>query len=219
VWVQALRPLSFTASIVPVLLGAAVAGTQSLFNPGLLLLTLVAAVALQGALGVLGTYVYSGRLIAYPYRALGDLVIFLLFGPLLALGAYYVQAQALELIPAIYALPIGCLATAILHVNTRAIPFDERGIASTVVPALGLRGSKVPPYGMLIAAYILVVSGVLTGAFVRGSALALLSAPIAWTLLHQRLRAVEPHDLALLGGAAARLHLVFGLLLIVGVLL
>lgn len=201
------------------LLGAAVAGTQSLFNPGLLLLTLAAAVAIQGALGVLGAYVYSGRLIAYPYRALGDLVIFLLFGPLTVLGAYYVQAQAFELIPAIYALPIGCLAAAILHVNTRAIPFDGRGVALTVVPTLGLRGAQVPLYGLLIAAYMLVVAGVLTGTFVRWSALALLSAPIAWTLLHQVPRAAEPQDLVLLDVAAARLHLVFGLLLVVGVLL
>lgn len=286
-WVQAVRPFSFTASIVPVLLGAAVAGTQGLFDPRLLLLTLVAAVAIQGAanlfsdyfdyrggydtpesygssgvlnqgilqpsevflgglvllllstaigvylaatrgtavlmlgaLGVLGAYFYSGRPVAYKYRALGDPVIFLLFGPLMALGAYYVQAQAIELVPILYALPVGCLVTAILHVNnTRDIPFDGRGGAVTVARALGLQGSKVLLYGLLVAAYVLLIAGVVAGAFVRWSALALLSAPLAWSLARRVGAAADSRDLVLLDIAAARVHLVFGLLLVAGVLL
>ncbi len=286
-WVQAVRPFSFTASIVPVLLGAAVASTQGLFDPRLLLLTLVAAVAIQGAanlfsdyfdyrsgydtpesygssgvlirgilqpsevflgglvllllstaigvylaatrgtpvlvlgvLGVLGAYFYSGWPLAYKYRALGDPVIFLLFGPLMVLGAYYVQAQAIELVPVLYALPVGCLVTAILHVNNiRDIPFDGRGGAVTVARALGLRGSKALLYGLLAAAYALLVAGVLAGTFVRWSALALLSASLAWSLARRVGAAEDSRELVLLDVAAARVHLIFGLLLVVGVLL
>ncbi len=286
-WAQAVRPFSFTASIVPVLLGAAVAGTQGLFHPGLLLLTLAAAVAIQGAanlfsdyfdyrggydtpesyggsgvltrgllqpsevflgglvlllasaaigvylaalrglpvlllgaLGVLGAYFYSGRPLAYKYRGLGDPVIFLLFGPCMVLGAYYVQAHAIELVPMLYALPVGCLVTAILHVNNiRDIPSDGRGGGVTVARALGVGGSKVLLYALLGAAYALVIGGVLIGAFVRWSALALLTAPLAWTLARRVRRASEPRDLVLLDVAAARVHLLFGLLLVIGVLL
>src|SRR5207302_10498626 len=155
VWAQAVRPFSFTASIVPVLLGSAIASAQGMFTPGLLALALLGAVGIQGAanlfsdyfdyrggydtpesfggsgvllrgilqpsevflaglalmaasvaiglyltavrgtpililgiLGAFGAYFYSGRPIAYKYHALGDPAIFLLFGPLLALGAY-----------------------------------------------------------------------------------------------------------------------------------
>jgi 1,4-dihydroxy-2-naphthoate octaprenyltransferase len=286
-WVQAVRPFSFTASIVPVLLGAAVAGTQGMFSPGLLLLTLLAAVAIQGAanlfsdyfdyrggydtpesyggsgvltqgmlrphevfaggcvllavsaatgaylaaargapilvlgaLGVLGAYFYSGQPLAYKYRALGDPVIFLLFGPLMVLGAYYVQVRAIDLVPMLYALPIGCLVTAILHVNNmRDIPFDGRGGGATVARALGLGGSKVMLYALLAAAYGLVVLGVLLGTFVRSSALALLSAPLGLALSRRVRSAAAPRDLVLLDVAAARVHLVFGLLLVLGVLL
>jgi len=286
-WVQAVRPFSFTASIVPVLLGTAVAVTQGLFNPGLLLLTLLGAVAIQGAanlfsdyfdyrggydtpesygssgvlvrgilqpsevflaglvlialdiaigfyltairgtpilvlgvLGALGAYFYSGKPVAYKYRALGDPMIFLLFGPLMVLGAYYVQARAIELIPMLYALPVGCLVTAILHVNNiRDIPFDARGGGVTVARALGLRGAKLLLYGLLAAAYVLVIAGIAHGTFVRGSAIALLSAPLAWTLVKQVAAATAPADLVMLDVAAARVHLVFGLLLVVGVLL
>jgi 1,4-dihydroxy-2-naphthoate octaprenyltransferase len=286
-WVQAVRPFSFTASIVPVLLGSAVAATQGMFHPGLFLLTLLGAVAIQGAanlfsdyfdyrdgydsadsagssgvlvhgilqpsevflaglaltgvvaaiglyltalrgtpvlvlgaLGVLGAYFYSGRPIAYKYRGLGDPAIFLLFGPLMVVGAYYVQARAIELVPMLYALPVGCLVTAILHVNnTRDIASDGRGGGTTVARTLGLGGAKVMLYALLAAAYLLVIAGVLSGTFVRWSALALLSAPLAWNLARAVAAAKDSQDLIKLDIAAARVHLVFGLLLVVGVLL
>ena len=184
-WVQAVRPVSFTASIVAAFLGTAVSATQGLFNLGLLLLTLVGGVAIQGAanlfcdyvnsrgvdesphfydrsgvlvrgilhpgnvllaglalivpavatgvyltatrgtpvlllglLAALGAYFYSGQPIAYPYRALGHVIIFLVFGPLMVLGAYYIQSASAELVPILYALPVGCLVTAVHRVNT-----------------------------------------------------------------------------------------------------
>jgi 1,4-dihydroxy-2-naphthoate octaprenyltransferase len=286
-WLRAVRPFSFTASIVPVLLGAAVAHAEGLFGPALLLLTLVAAVAIQGAanlfsdyfdyrggydtpdtpggsgaltqgalqpsevflgglvlllgsgvigvylavtrgsailvlgaIGALGAYFYSGRPVAYKYRALGDPVIFLLFGPLMVTGAYYVQARSIDLVPMLYALPLGCLVTAILHVNNiRDIPVDGRGGGTTVARALGFRRSKAMLHGLLAAAYALVLAGTLLGTFVRSSALALLSAPLAWGLARDVRRAASPRDLVLLDVAAARVHLVFGLLLVIGVLL
>src|SRR5579864_2159345 len=55
-WVQAVRPFSFTASIVPVLLGTGMAAAQGMLNPGLLLLTLLGAVAIQGAADLFSDY-------------------------------------------------------------------------------------------------------------------------------------------------------------------
>lgn len=175
---------------------------------------------LLGGVGVLGAYFYSGRPVAYKYRALGDPVIFLLFGPLMALGAYFVQARAMGLMPVLYALPVGCLVTAILHVNNmRDIPFDARGGGVTVARLLGLRGSQLVLDGLVLSAYGLVLAGVATGTFVRGTALTLLSAPLAWGLRRRVRGATGPRDLVQVDVATARLHLVFGLLLVVGVLL
>jgi 1,4-dihydroxy-2-naphthoate octaprenyltransferase len=162
-------------------------------------------VLILGALGPLGAYFYAGRPVAYKYRALGDPVIFLLFGPVVVLGGYYVQARAVELVPMLYALPVGCLLTAILHVtNTR----DGRDGGGEILLDL-----------LLAAPYLVVIAGVVNETFVRWSALALLSAPLAWNLARQAHTAPAPHALASLDVAAARLHLVFGVLLIVGVLL
>jgi 1,4-dihydroxy-2-naphthoate octaprenyltransferase len=285
-WVQAVRPFSFTASIVPVLLGSALGAVQGMFSSWLMVLALLAAMAIQGSanlfsdyfdyrggydtveshgssgvlvrgilqptevflaglvlmifaagigvylaavrgpsllflggLGALGAYFYSGRPIAYKYRALGDPVIFLLFGPLMVLGAYYVQARAIELVPILYAVPVGFLVTAILHVNNiRDIPSDGQPGGVTVARALGLARAKILLYALLAAPYLLLVAGVLTGAFVRWSTLALLSAPLAWSLAGQVRAARTSQDLVLLDVGAARVHLVFGLLLVVGVL-
>jgi len=103
--------------------------------------------------------------------------------------------------------------------NIRDIPFDGRGGSVTVARLLGVEASKVMLYGLVGAAYGLVIAGVLFGAFVRWSALVLLSAPLAWRLIQQVRAAAAPGDLVMLDVAAARLHLVFGLLLTLGVLL
>jgi len=74
-------------------------------------------------------------------------------------------------------------------------------------------------YALVAAAYLLVIAGVLSGTFVRWSALALLSAPLGWNLAKAVAAAKASQDLVMLDIAAARLHLVFGLLLVLGVLL
>lgn len=266
------------ASIVPVLLGTALAAAQGLFDPGLMLLTLLGAVTTQGAvilfsdyfiprrsvdtptsyegsgmfvreifrpsglfwaalmlvevaaaialyfaairgtpILVLGTLGVLGASLAYRSRVLKGPMIFLLFGPLSVLAAYYLQAASIEMVPVLYALPVGCLVTAILRVHTiRNVPVDGQAGRMAVAPGFGATWLFCGP---LVAAYVLVVAGVVGGAFVRSSALALLSAPMAWTLARQVSTAKAAQDLAMIDAAAARVHLAFGLLLVAGVLL
>jgi 1,4-dihydroxy-2-naphthoate octaprenyltransferase len=110
--------------------------------------------------------------------------------------------------------------TAILHVkNIRDIPFEGHGGRTTAASRFGVQTAKVPSFVLLAAAYGLVIAGVLLGTFVRWSALVVLSAPLAWTVARKVGQAASPRDLAMLDVAAARLHLVFGLLLVIGVLL
>lgn len=55
-WVLASRPWAFTAAIIPIALGSALAATEVAFRPGLFLLTLVAGVLMQAAVNYLNTY-------------------------------------------------------------------------------------------------------------------------------------------------------------------
>jgi len=161
---------------VPVLIGAAAAAAQGSLAPVPFAATLVAA----GAIGS-----------AVPIRTLPASVVAVVFGPLIVLGAYYVQTGTFDLVPLLYAVPAGCLAAA-------------------------LRGA--PRRGFAIAAYLLIAAGVAAGTFVRWAALPLLTAPLAWALVRRSAAPGVPEALVP-EAAGARLHIVFGLLLAAGILL
>jgi len=65
---------------------------------------------------ILGLF-YTAPPVGFKYRALGDLAVFLAFGPIMTLGVYYIQTREISLIPVILSIPIGLLTTAILHGN------------------------------------------------------------------------------------------------------
>ena len=56
VWWRAVRPYAFTASVTPVLVGAAVAIEHGIFHPALFLATLVAAMAIHAATNLTNDY-------------------------------------------------------------------------------------------------------------------------------------------------------------------
>jgi hypothetical protein len=182
-WLLALRPWSFPASIIPMLVGGALAYRADFWDWPLFLLTLVgglffhiganvtntyfdfrrgadtvahaddrtlvdsilrprdvllltgvfflAGAAIGGylvsqsgwqllTLGAVGLFLglfYTADPLGYKYRALGDLGIFISFGPLLVLGSYFVQTEKLDLLPLLFSLPLGLLIVAIVHAN------------------------------------------------------------------------------------------------------
>jgi len=70
-----------------------------------------------GAVGVVGLYTYTGPPLRLKYHALGEPVIFVVFGPALMLGAAYVQTGALEPAALWASVPIGFVTTAVLLGN------------------------------------------------------------------------------------------------------
>jgi 1,4-dihydroxy-2-naphthoate octaprenyltransferase len=55
IWFMALRPISFTAAVIPVLVGTALVADQA-FRPGLFALALVGSLALQGGTNMINDY-------------------------------------------------------------------------------------------------------------------------------------------------------------------
>jgi 1,4-dihydroxy-2-naphthoate octaprenyltransferase len=284
-WLQATRPFSFTASVVPVLLGTvlgAVAGgihpwlavvalvgglaihaganlvsdyydfrngvdaedtygssgvltgrlltPQEVFLGGLLAFAIAAAagaylttvrgpiIVLLGVVGILGGFFYTARPVGYKYRALGDIGIFLLFGPLMVLGAYIVQTGTFSWMPLVVALPVGFLVTAILHANNlRDVPFDDRAGIRTLAMVAGGNGSRAIYAALLVGAYAAVIAFSVLGILPLLALAALLSAPIAVRNLRLIARASSPGEMALADVMTAQLHMVFGVLLTLGV--
>ncbi len=284
-WLQATRPFSFTASIVPVLLGTVLGAFAGGFHPWLAVVALVGGLAIHaganlvsdyydfrngvdaedtygssgvltgrlltpqevflgglvafaiaavagaylatvrgpvilllGSIGVLGGFFYTARPLGYKYRALGDVGIFLLFGPLMVLGAFFVQTATFSWLPFIVALPVGFLVTAILHANNlRDIPFDGRAGIKTLAMVAGGRGSRAIYATLLVGAYVAVVAFSVLGLVPMLALAALLSAPIAVRNLRLIMRASSPGEMAMADVMTAQLHMAFGVLLTLGV--
>lgn len=61
---------------------------------------------------------YSQRPLRFSYYRLGEFIIFLLFGPALVMGGYYVQTNIFPTLEVFFiSLPFGLLTTAILYIN------------------------------------------------------------------------------------------------------
>ena len=108
-------------------------GIYLIFTCGLQLLWI-------GGVGIVGTYFYY----FFKYRALGDLLIFILYGQLIALGMGYVMTGSLLPELLLISAPVGLLVVNILHANnTRDVMHDAHAGITTLAMRLGMRGSKV----------------------------------------------------------------------------
>jgi 1,4-dihydroxy-2-naphthoate octaprenyltransferase len=103
-------------------------------------------VALIAGVGLLGAYAYTGPPFALKYRRLGELCIFLVYGPAVVIGAGYMQALKVTLEMLLYSIPLGMLITAIVSANNlRDIEEDGRAKVRTLACVLG-RKAYLPVY-------------------------------------------------------------------------
>jgi len=164
-------------------------------------------------------------------RALGDLAVLLDFGILGSLGAWIVQARTVSWIPAVWAVPMAMLVSAILHANNwRDALSDRERRVNTVAGLLGDRGSLLY-YGALIFGPFAIDVGFITIPRLVGDSLrpmpptfllvfiALPSAMRLWGRAVRRAVPRRPMDFIILDGATANHNLVFGLLSTAAVLL
>lgn len=180
---------------------------------------------------LIGIFYSIGGKIALKYRALGDLAVFLNFGILGSLGAWYVQTGTLSWIPVIWAIPMSTLVIAILHANNwRDIKSDREGQIHTIASMLGDRAS-LRYYGYLIfGPFFMVLALILVPYFLFPSmafmpftfAIVVLSLPMALKLWQKALRRRQPKnpiDFVALDGATAQFNLAFGLLCTIALVL
>jgi 1,4-dihydroxy-2-naphthoate octaprenyltransferase len=187
----------------------------------------LALLALRGStellvIGIVGFIVsigYTAPPLKFVYRGLGEIAVAIGFGPLMLLGAYVVQSRgALSWEPLVASLPVALLVALILYVNE--IP-DRRGDARAGKRTLPVRLSKptvIAGYNLAaVAAYVILVGGVLAGLLPIPVLLALLTIPLAL----QVSRGLDPnydnpYGLMAIMGVNVKVHLYAGLLLLAG---
>jgi 1,4-dihydroxy-2-naphthoate polyprenyltransferase len=131
---------------------------------GALLLAFVAVssgwlVIVFGVIGVLAAYFYSGMPKGLSSLALGELVSFFIFGPLITIGSYMVLTGHLDRIVYIYSISLGLLATAFIHLNNmRDAESDAPAGKLTLASLLGLRLSRSLYVILVVGAYAPIVA-------------------------------------------------------------
>ncbi|ESN96761.1 hypothetical protein HELRODRAFT_67701 [Helobdella robusta] len=107
--------------------------------------------------GLSSSFLYTGGL-GLKYLALGDLLIFLTFGPLTVLFAYLAQGGPLSLFPMLHAVPIALNTEAILHANnTRDMNSDKEAGIVTLAILIGKTGSYALFVALLFLPYIIFI--------------------------------------------------------------
>jgi 1,4-dihydroxy-2-naphthoate octaprenyltransferase len=176
-------------------------------------------IAVLGILGLAGGFGYTAPPLEYKYKGLGVPLVFLLMGPLMCEGAYYVASGRFSWSAVVLSIPIGLLVAAILHGNEwRDISEDARAGIRTLSIVFGRRAAHAAYVALILGAYLSLTLGVLAGVLPTWSLLALLSLPLLVGIIRAselgasgQQRAIATIDLQ-----TARLHWVFGTLLVAG---
>ena len=113
---------------------------------------------LLGALAIIGAIKYTLGKHSYGYMGLGDLGVFLFFGLLSTMGAYYLQTQTLtwEVFWAGVAVGLPCVGVLNLN-NIRDMYNDRAHHKRTLASALGPKGARIYHSLLLIGAMMIMV--------------------------------------------------------------
>jgi 1,4-dihydroxy-2-naphthoate octaprenyltransferase len=166
--------------------------------------------------GLLLAVFYTGGPVTLKYRALGEVAVFLVWGPLMFLGAYVVQRQVLGCAPLIVSVPFGILVALVLFANNiRDADQDRQTGIHTLGTVLG-RERGLGVFSALIAcAYACTLAAVVAGQLTVWALLVVLSVPQALSLV----RAFRAHLPDAADAQTAKLDTVFGLLFIAALLI
>ena len=283
-WFAAARPFSFTASVVPVVVGTllaaperfswwiallAVAGSvlihggtnlvndyydhvkgadgpdslgvggaiqKGLLTPGQVLTGGVIAFAGGAAIGlilcaatswellylgiasVLAGFLYTGAPVHLAYMGLGEATVFIFMGPVMVVGAYFVQVERWDWEPFVASLPIAFLVTAILQANNlRDIEHDREHGKRTVATMVGKTWAQREMYGLLGLTYVSLIVATVAGAIPWPGLIALVTIPLVRPIIDVVRTSTNPRKLNLALRDTAQLHMRFGMVLALGI--
>ncbi len=171
--------------------------------------------------GFLGFF-YTAGPVALKYKALGDIAVFIAFGPAMVLGAYFIQTHIFSWTPVLYALPIAFIVVAILHGNNiRDMENDKAANIKTVAINLGLNKAKTMYYSLIMLSYLSVITLVLLYKLPWFTLIIFFSLPVSLRLINlvKNKEKTEEKKFAMIDAFTSQFHMVFSILFIVGILI
>ena len=170
---------------------------------------------LVGVAALLATLGYSGGSKPYASAGLGEIVVFVFFGLVATVGSAYVQDEALTIVPALAAIPMGTFAVALLVVNNlRDVATDAAVGKRTLAVRLGERRTRTF-YAVLMATGFVMLLPLGLVAQNAWLALPLLAAPLAYAAVRTVLGGARGMDLIGALAPTAQAQLVYAAMLTV----
>lgn len=133
-------------------------GLAMLAGLALVLLSQAWWLLLVGAGAVLAAWGYTGGKNPYGYMGLGDVFVFVFFGPVATLGTTFTQAGQVSAAAVLGSMSTGLIAVALLMANNvRDIPTDSEVGKRTLAVRLGDRNARLSYVAMLALSVLLML--------------------------------------------------------------
>ena len=143
-----ITPGQMLTGTIAVLLAAIAVGLYLTYIGGIIFLII-------GIFCVAAAVMYTAGPFALAYNGLGDVAVFIFFGPVAVIGTYYLQVNEITLFAVIAAIGIGALVTNILVVNnTRDRHTDAKAGKRTLAVRFGHKFCIYQYVCLLAVAYI-----------------------------------------------------------------
>lgn len=166
--------------------------------------------------GALASLFYTAAPIQYKYVALGEFSVFLMWGPLMVGGTYFVQTSALSTGALLISIPFGVLVALVLLANNlRDIEYDGSVGIKTIGTILGQRQTMYLYQGLIGLAYLAIIALIGLKILSPWGLLVFFSAPLAFKLI-TTLQQKIPDDA---DARTAQLDTLFGICLIISLIL
>ncbi len=166
--------------------------------------------------GAIASFFYTAGPIKYKYIALGELSVFLMWGPLMVGGTYFVQRSSLSPEAILISLPFGLLVALVLLANNlRDIDYDGSVGIKTLGTLLGQRKTLHLYQGLILLAYGAVIALIALKILSPWGLVVFFSAPVAFRLIRTMQHQI-PNDA---DARTAQLDTLFGIWLILGLVL
>ena len=163
---------------------------------------------------IIAAWCYTGGKRPYGYAGLGEVAVFVFFGLVATAGTAFVHTEELTALAVAASVPVGLMASALLVANNlRDIPQDRSAGKRTLAVRLGSRGTA-----WLYTALVLIAIGVAASLSVARPWAPLTLASLSLAMPAAYLARSSGSKAPLLN-QTARLHLVLGTLLTVGLAL
>ncbi len=169
-----------------------------------------------GAAGLVGAAGYCAGPRSPKHLALGEVWVFLMMGLGMPLGGWMCQTGAFSLRPLLAALPVALFTALLLYNNNLRDIADDRAAGIRTLPMILGRAAHPAALASFTAIFALTAGLAAVGLLPRLSLLAFLAIPPALPWLSSVARRTVTHREELL---CARLHLLFGLLVIAALLI